>query len=324
MEYFPALFKWLKRLIWPFLVLCLVCYFIVIPIMRVGLWTYLYHEKEINPFTARIVNYYLAKEAQSLSKKWYDRVVRLNEDDIPHLEWEEDTLSSNGINSFYCLDQQSDDVRSLLMKEWNLPYDKSLWWEARQTGEYLFSPELSPSPIYDMERTDSTLHITTGSQFDTWVYLVSKQKQPERYSLEFDFITHTKIQETLQICCASSSLAQRFRFNLENNETMKFDIVDHATFLYWPLKELWKNHRFPCSIPLHEPVHVRLICVDNKFALYYDNKFIMAVEIKDYEAEPNFWYLIFWNGTPHEEFKGKQDNYIDIEVKNFKILHPLK
>ena len=313
---------WVKRLIWPLLTISLVCYFIIIPIMKVGIWTYLYHEKEINPITARFVNYYQYKYVQSLSKKWYDRVIRLEEKDIPKIEWEEDTVSSRGINSFYCLDQQSDDVRSLLMKDWNLPYDKTLWWNARQTGEYLFSPELSPAPIYDMEKTDSTLHIKTGTKFDTWIYLVAKQKQPETYSLEFDFITHTKTQETLQICFASSSLAQRFRFNLENNETMKFDVVDYAAFLYTPQKELWRNHRFPCSIPLHQSVHVRLVCVGNKYALYYDSKLIMAVEIKDYVAVPGFWYLIFWNGTPHEEFKGKQDNYMDIEVKNLKIYHP--
>ena len=45
----------------------------------------------------------------------------------------------------------------------------------------------------------------------------------------------------------------------------------------------------------------------------------MAVEINDYQAIQNYWYLIFWNGTPNEKFKGKQDNYMDIELKNFKI-----
>ena len=313
---------WFKRFVWPFVVVCLLGYFIAIPICKVGLWNYLGIEKEINPILGKIVNKYLYFHKRSFSKEWYNRVVKIAEDDFPSIDWVEDTVSSKGINSFYCLDQQSDDVRPLLMKDWNLPCDKTLWWRAIQTGDYLFEPDKSPAPIYNIEKTDSTVHIKTGTKYDTWIYLVAKQKQPKVYALEFDFITHTKTQETLQICFASSSLASRFRFNLENNETIKFDIVDHATFLYGLQKDLWKNLRFPCSIPLHKPVHVRLVCVNNKFALYYDEKLVMAVEVKDYEAVPNYWYMIFWNGTPHEEFKGKQDNYMDIEVKNFKIYHP--
>lgn len=312
---------WLRKLIWPAISLGLVCYFFLIPVYKVGLWSYLGAEKEMNPITAKIVGRYLYLSTKSLSKEWYERVTRITEEDMPQIEWEEDSISSQGVNSFYCLDQQSDDVRSLLMPEWNLPYDKSLWWNARKTNEYLFAPEASPLPIYNIERTDSTVHIKTGTKFDTWVYLVAKEKQPEIYSIEFDFTTHTKVQETLQICFASSSLASRFRFNLENNETMKFDVVDHGNFLYGSQKELWKNHRFSYSIPLHQTVHVKLVCIENQFALYYDHELVMAVEVKDYEAKPNYWYLIFWNGTSHEEFKGEQDNYMDIEVKNFKIFH---
>lgn len=313
--------QWFKRLIWPLVVIGILGYFIAIPIYKVGLWNYLGIEKDINPIVGKIVNKYLYHHKRALSKEWFERIERIEEKDLPSIDWVEDSVSSQGINSFYCLDQQSDDVRSLLMKDWNLPYDKTLWWKAMQTGEYLFAPDKSPSPIYDMEKTDSTVHIKTGTKYDTWIYLVAKQRQPKVYALEFDFITHTKTQETLQICFASSSLASRFRFNLENNETMKFDIVDHATFLYWARTDLWKKYRFPCSIPLHKPVHVRLECINNKFALYYDNKLIMAVEINDYQAIQNYWYLIFWNGTPNEKFKGKQDNYMDIELKNFKIYH---
>ncbi len=172
-----------------------------------------------------------------------------------------------------------------------------------------------------MQRSDSTLHVKTGTKYDTWVWLVGKEKQPKDYCVEFDFISHTKCQETLQICFASNSLASRFRFNLENNETLKFDIVDKGYFLYWSHKELWSKLRKPCSIPLHKKVHVKLECINNVFAVYYDNDLKMAVRIKDYEAKPNYWYLVFWNGTPNDEFKGKQDNYMDLEIRNLKIFH---
>lgn len=307
--------------IWLVVVICLICYFVVIPVMKVGLWTYLGVEKQINPLIARIVNKYLYYHSRSLSKKWYNHVIGLKESDVPQIEWVEDRVASNGTNSFYCLDQQSDDIRPLLMKDWNLPCNKMLWWNAKRTGEFLFAPDKSPSPIYDMEKTDTTIHIKSGMKYDTWIYLVAKQKQPKIYSLEFDFITHTQTKETLQICFAASSLASRFRFNLEDNRILTFEIVDHATFLYGPRQDLWKNHQIPCSIPLHKPVHVKLVCINNKFALYHDNKFVMAVEVKEYQPQPNYWYLIFWNGLPNGNTNGKLDNYMDIEVMNFKIFH---
>lgn len=316
--------KGIKRIFWPLVSLCLLCYFAIIPIARVGLWSYIGTEKQINPITEKLVNKYLYYRARHLSKRWYERVRRLEEKDLTAIEWQQDTISSQGINSLYCLDQQAEEVRPLLMKEWNLPYDKSLWWNALQTGQYLFNPGQAAPPIYNITRSDSALHIKTGTKYDTWVYLVAKQQQPENYMLEFDFTTHTSCQETLQICFASSSLAQRFRFNLENNKTMKFDVIDHANFLYVYRPDLWKNLRFPYSIPLHKAVNVRLVCQGNKYALYYNRKLVMAVEVKDYKAVPAYWYLIFWNGTPQKDLENKNDNFIDIEISNLKIYHPRK
>lgn len=311
--------KWARILFWPLLCLCLICYFIVIPIYKVGLWQFIGTERQINPITRRLSEKYCLLQARSLSQSWYERVERIYEKDIPHIIWQEDTVSSKGINSFYCLDQQSYDVRALLMPEWNLSYDRLAWWNAQKTGEYLFNPENSPSPIYKIQRTDSTVHIKTGTKLDTWIYLVAKQKQPTVYAIDFDFTPNTQTQETLQICFATSSLAQRFRFNLENNKTMKFDVVDHGNFLYWPHEDLWKNLRFPYSLPLKKSTHVQLQCINNVFALFFDSKLVMAVRVRDYEAKSNPWYLIFWNGT--EQLGDDQDMYMDISIKNFKILH---
>lgn len=311
----------IKKAFWPVLSLCLLLFFVIIPISRVGLWKYATDQMEINPFVAKLMNKYTFYQSKNLSEDWYSRVQEILGGQIPKIEWVEDSASSKGINSLWCLDQQADDVRPLLMKEWNLPYDKSVWWNSHQTGKCTFQPSIAPSPIYDMHRTDSTLNILTGRKFDTWIWLVAKKQQPKDYCVEFDFVTHTKSQETLQICFASNSLAERFRFNLENNETLKFDVVDKGYFLYWFRSDLWSKLRKPCSIPLHKKVHVKLKCIDNIFAVYYDNDLKMAVKVKGYEASPSYWYLIFWNGTPHEEFKGKQDNYMSLEISNLKIYH---
>lgn len=310
-----------KAVFWPLLSLGLLLVFVVVPICKAGLWKYASDQMEINPFIAMVMNKYTYHQAKQLSEEWYNRIETIRGGQIPEVEWVEDTVTFKGINSLWCLDQQADDVRPLLMKEWNLPYDKTLWWNCHYTGECPFNPAVAAQPIYNMEKNDSTLHIKTGTKYDTWVWLVGKEKQPKTYCVEFDFITHTKSQETLQICFASNSLASRFRFNLENNETLKFDNVDHGYFLYWSRVDLWSNLRKPCSIPLHKRVHVKFVCINNVFAVYYDNDLKMAIRIKDYEAQLNYWYLIFWNGTPNNEFKGTQDNYMDFEISNLKIYH---
>lgn len=314
--------KILNKVFWPFCTFFVVLFFMIVPIIKNGFWAYIGIEKEINPLIRKIADKYVEYHSKQLSNEWFNRVKQISEEEIPLVEWEEDSITSKGINSFYCLDQQSDDVRPLLIDEWKLPYDKQAWWNSHKSGEYLLAPELSPSPIYNIVKTDSTLHIKTGTKYDTWIYLVSKHLQPSIYSLEFDFISHTQTQETLQIDFAASSLASRFRFNLENNQTLKFDIVDHGYFLYWPNVDLWEKHKKQCTIPIGKTVHVKLVCINNIFALYYDDALKMAVEVDKYLAKPSYWFIILWNGTPN--YEKNQDKYMDIEIKNFKISHQKK
>ena len=285
--------KILNKVFWPFCTFFVVLIFMIVPIIKNGFWTYIGIEKEINPLIRRIADKYIEYHSKQLSNEWFNRVKQISEEEIPLVEWEEDSITSKGINSFYCLDQQSDDVRPLLIDEWKLPYDKQAWWNSHKSGEYLLAPELSPSPIYNIVKTDSTLHIKTGTKYDT-----------------------------LQIDFAASSLASRFRFNLENNQTLKFDIVDHGYFLYGSNVDLWEKHRKQCTIPIGRPLHVKLVCINNIFALYYNDALKMAVEVDKYLAKPSYWFIILWNGTPNCE--KNQDKYMDIEIKNFKISHQKK
>ena len=309
-------------LFWAIIAIGLLLTFVIVPICLLGFKRWVC---EKNPIIFRLFSKWQYHKFRSLSSDWYNRIEVVSDcqegEEIPNIQWVEDTATSKGIDSLYCLDQQADEVRPLLIKDWGLPYDKTQWFMAKQTDLCYFNPAIAAPPIYDMNRTDSVLHIKTGTKWDTWIWLVGKDKQPGTYRVDFDFVSHTKVQETLQICFASKSLASRFRFNLENNETLKFDVVDHASFLYWSRKDLWSQLRKPCSIPLHVPVHITLKCIDNLFAVYYNGDLKMAVKVKDYKAMPNYWYLIFWNGRPRVEFKGKQDNYMDIEISNLKIYH---
>jgi hypothetical protein len=306
----------------PVILLLLLCYFLVFPILSVGWWCNFAADRKINSIAGRILKKVYWIKDKKLSKEWFERIIKIDETEIPIVDWVEDSLTSKNLDSFYCLDQQSEDI-SMLQKAWNLPCNKGTWWNVRRDGKYFFTPDKAPLPIYEMERTDSTLHITTGSKENTWIYLAAKEKQPKIYRLDFDFVTHTKTSETLQICFAANSLANRFRFNLLNNSKLSFQVVDHAVFTGTRRPGLWSSLQTPYSIELHKKTHVSLLCLDNKFALYFDNELMMAVEIKDYQAKPDYWFLICWNGfDSRANQKFDLDNHMEIEISNLKIYHP--
>lgn len=308
--------------IWPVVSLLLFCYFLVIPILSVGWWDYFAVERNINPITGLIIRKVRRIYDKKLSKEWFERIVKIDEAELPSIEWVEDSLTSKSLDSFYCLDQQSDDIRPMLQADWNLPCNKDAWWNARRNGKYFFTPALSPLPIYEMERTDSTLYIKTGKKLRTHIYLAAKEKQPEIYRLDFDFVTHTQTSETLQICFAANSLANRLRFNLEDNKRLSFQVVDHTVFTSTKRPDLWSSLQTPYSIELHKKIRVSLMCLNSKFALYFDNELMMALEIKDYQAKPDYWFLIFWNGKDSNANQNHElDNHMEIEISNLKIYH---
>lgn len=298
------------------LVLCMcILYNVIIPINNVGVVDYLYYEYESNPISKKIINTYIKIDKKKTSKMWLKRTKMIDIENIPNVQWKEDEDTSLGINSIYCLDSHAEDVRDLLLPEWELTHDTKNWWRSHFTGEYMWNPSLSSIPKYQMEKSDSSLHIVTGDKLDTWVYLVSKHPQSRTYAIEFDFITHTETQETLQLCFSSSSLAQRLRFNIENNKTLKFDVVDKGYFTYWSMRKEWDKFKQPLQLPLHKTVRVRLECINNTFIYYIDGKVEMAIKIEDYiPQEMSYWYMIFWNGN-------KVNEYIEIEIKNLTIYY---
>lgn len=302
-----------------FVIVVILLFFVGIPIFKYGLIEYLGREKEINPILRRCIHWHMSKRNKHMSAEWLARVSRITEDRIPNYKWKEDVSTSNGIESFYCLDQQSDDVRDLLLPACHLTHDKMNWWRSHFSNEYMFAAENANiiQPAYKIEKSDTSVKISTGSDLDTWIYLVAKEKQPAIYALEFDYMPKIEMQETLQICFASSSLAQRFRFNLENNKTLKFDVVDYGNFTWWQNTDSWKiKLQESCSIPIDEWTHVKLFVINDIFAIYYDGILKMAVRVKDYIPKENYWYLIFWNGT-------KIKSPLSVELRDFKIYHPI-
>ena len=298
---------------WAIITIGLVVVFVLIPIIKYDWHDVLFYECQKNPLVKHIVYQLLQVKENKLSTIWLSRVEQLHKEDIPKIEWTEDAERSKGIDSFYCLDQYSDDCRQLLHPSYNIVRDDRLWFRSKFTNEYYFEPQCSPAPRYEIRKSLDKIAVKTGTRIDTWIYLVSKQKYPPIYAnaIEFDFTPHTEMQETLQIDFCCHSLARRFRYNLENNRTLKFDITDKGCFTYWNDTKKWNKHKKKCSLSLHQTSHVRLEVIRDIFAIYYNNHLEMAVHVKDYVPELTSWYLIFWNGTEVEQ-------HMDIELANFK------
>lgn len=301
---------------WAFTTVAVILLLVVFPIIKQGCLSYLYAQYKENPILSRFIIKWIRLKENRLSNEWLSRVELVKQEDIPAVHWVEDGQRSHGLDSFYCLDQYSDDCRQLLHRSYNVVRDDKLWFMSKFTNEYYFDPEHSPAPRYEMHRAGDRLSISTGSRIDTWIYLVSKQKCPAVYAMEFDYVPHTEMQETLQIDFCCHSLSRRFRFNLENNRTLKFDITDKGCFVYWSNVKGWNKYKKPCSLSLHKTTHVRLEVINDVFAIYYDSVLQMAVRVKGYEPCPTDWYLVFWNGVEKEQA-------MNIELSNFRLLVPM-
>ena len=296
---------------------CILCVFILflilvaLPIIQNGWVKSLFYMCQMNPLIRRITTKYLNIRDVKLSKQWLARVKTLSNNEIPLINWNVDEKRSQSINSFYCLDQFSDDVRQLLNPCFNVVRDRLLWFRSRFTNDYYFEPQLSSYPKYEMKHHNGSLTINTDSTIDTWIYLVSKQKYPSTYAIEFDFTPHTEMEEMLQIDFCSHSLARRFRFNLIKNKDLAFEIIDKGCFTYFKDKEGWGKFKKKCSLPLHKVTRIRLEVIEDIYALYFNNELVMAVKVEKYVPVLTNWYIIFWNGIE----AGKKMN---LEIGNFK------
>lgn len=271
------------------------------------------------PFAHSIIDSYVTHQEKSLSAEWLERVSLLTENEVPIVKWMEDTTTSKGMKSFYVLDEFASDVRPILFAPWSeqTMRCKEQLLESHFTDEFPWNPENESQPSYDSQLTDTSAIFHTTRKLDTWIYLPSRQKQQTRYMLEFDFTPHSIMQETLQIGYATTSLANRFRYKLENNNTLLFDVIDRGYLSFIYVNEGWKKFQKPYSLPLHKKSKVRLLVYDNISALYLNGKLAMAVRVKDYQPEPAYWYLLFWNGLVEE-----RTTEMSLELSNLHIYHP--
>ena len=203
-----------------------------------------------------------------------------------------------GTGLTYRFDRSATDCQCLFVPRWPVDPRRFAWWRTMcGLGGYFFRPEESPIAKYRTLESDGVLSVDTPAGADTWVYLPSKRVCPTTYALEFDYTTHQAMAETLQLCFAFDSLADRMRFVLNDNRSLGFEVVKDGLFLAARNKDLWGRFRRPCSIALARPVRVRLEVMEDVFQLFFDGVPAMSVRLKDCTPHPARWAFIAWNGA---------------------------
>jgi hypothetical protein len=146
---------------------------------------------------------------------------------------------------------------------------------------------------YDLKVDDGGMEFSAGDDAEHWLYLVSKEKLPTEYAIEFEYKPKTVFNEQLQFCFAADSLAERHRFVLNFNEKVYYQIVTHG---------FWSQHyiEVPCSLMINEWSCIRLEVVGNVFSFFVKGKLVLSVKDSMLNPKPARNFLIFWNGKTRE------------------------
>ncbi len=259
------------------------------------------------------INYerYLTRQ---LNVDWLSRTSLLSPDEVPMIEWEEDSLSSNGIESFVLLDEDCDDIKYLVHTRWPLTIQSYYWWKSRLGDDYFFTNKQGGKPKYYVEKTDTSLHVITSAKKDSWVYLPAVEPQPYFYALDFDYYPAGEQYETLQIDVRLRSLANRLKFVIRYNKDVKFDMYIQSNALAVSSDNRWAEFIKPLTLPKDRFSHIRMEAIGDIYSLVVNEERILSVRVENSAELGNYWCLMSWNG-----FGG--GTACELEIRNFKILH---
>ena len=165
-------------------------------------------------------------------------------------------------------------------------------------------PRFTVTPVSDGLRFTSS-----GTGPMRWVMLTGKSPLPRDFALEFDYVPHTVFREQLQFDWAMSTLGDRLRFMVRDNERLVANAVEKNAFppdgRTLPFAfTLGASHRV--RIESHGGVHSFIVDGRNLLSLTYDG---------NAGATGNYAALVFYEATP--------DRPIDFEIRNFRFSAPV-
>jgi hypothetical protein len=250
---------------------------------------------------------------KDLNDNWLSRTRLVESNELPLIEWEEDSVTSKGFNSFTFLDETCVDIKYLVHTRWPLPISSYYWWKSRLGGDYFYTNTQVKDPCYLVEQEDSVLHIKTSKKKDSWVYLSAIAPQAQYYALDFDYLPIGDQYETLQIDVRLRSLANRLKFVIRYNKDVKFDMYIQSNSLAVSSDKRWKEFIKPLTLSKGEYSHIRLEVMDDIYSLVVNEERIITVKVDNSSDLGNYWCLMSWNS--------QEEIPCEFKIKNFRILH---
>lgn len=203
---------------------------------------------------------------------------------------------------FLCEDESAREVR--LVNDVCTGAMPSALWKGRLTGWFPFSLHPGASVGYSVSAVPGGQRLVyRGGHPWRWVMLVSKDRLPPVYAMEFDYTPHTTFREQLQFDFLMRSLHQRLRFMLRHNERFVFSVIDGGFFAP-------DSRTVPFSFKIGETARVRFEIVHDVFTLIVDGNVVMSVGLAGVEGSGGeTCALISYDQEP--------DVLIDFEIANF-------
>lgn len=184
-----------------------------------------------------------------------------------------------------------------------------LWQLARMGRGYPLHSSTDCPVSFSLEPVQDGYRFIADETKERWINLVSREKLPESYALDFDLIPHSLFVEQCQIAFAMQSLETRHRFVIEFNKRAYYQKVYRWKFLH----EL-KSHEI--SFEIHKPLHVHFEIVSNVFVLLLNGHVVFCVRDKSYLPSKAYNALVFWNGWLDKDGGCRP---MDFEIKNFMV-----
>lgn len=123
-----------------------------------------------------------------------------------------------------------------------------------------------------------------------WIFLLIPNNSD---TYEFSFKAKIgSINSEFQIAFNYESIGKRYRFNLVNNKSLNFDIVENGTFYN-------QLYSIPYSLKIDTIYKFTLQVHKNQFKYLINDKKIMGIELKTKNLLKGDIALILWNSSPN-------------------------
>ena len=141
-----------------------------------------------------------------------------------------------------------------------------------------------------------------------WVMLTSKDPLPADYALEFVYVPHSTFSEQLQIDFRMSSLGDRLRFMVRDNEVLAANAVLGGKFAA-------DARRQPFSFQKDCPTTVRFESSGGVCSLFADGRSLLSLDCSAFTAVRGaFVALVF--------YEAGAERPVDFEIRDFRLLLP--